>query len=143
VVNLCSAMQVAPVVTAAVCGLDTRFESSTATACANVPEVASLAETYSPDSDPNDYDVYSNYTGNGRRLITLPIVDVLSGAGPMNVLGFRQFLLIPAQGTVALNPGDPFGRFVALYAGSVAAVKQGRFDGCTQSAGPGKVVVHQ
>jgi hypothetical protein len=59
------------------------------------------------------------------------------------VLGFRQFLVMPAEGGVAINPDDPNGRFVAMYIGSVAPVKQGRFDGCQQSAGPGKVILHQ
>jgi len=40
-------------------------------------------------------------------------------------------------------PADPNGRFLAIYIGSVAPVKQGRFDGCQQTAGPGKVVLHQ
>jgi Flp pilus assembly protein TadG len=143
VINQCSSMQVAPVVTGALCGLDARFESATPTACSNVPAIDSLASIYQPDSDPNDYDVYANYTGNGRRIITVPIVDTLSGTAPMTVLGFRQFLVIPTQGALNINPGDPFGRFVGLYLGSVAPLKQGRFDGCQQTAGPGKVVLHQ
>ena len=49
----------------------------------------------------------------------------------------------PAEGGTAINPDDPNGRFVAMYIGSVAPVKQGRFDGCQQAAGPGKVVLHQ
>jgi hypothetical protein len=61
----------------------------------------------------------------------------------MTILGFRQFLVIPTQGATIINPADSLGRFVALYAGSVAPLKQGRFDGCQLSAGPGKVVLHQ
>jgi len=30
-----------------------------------------------------------------------------------------------------------------MYLGSVAPVKQGRFDGCQLTSGPGKVVLHQ
>ena len=52
-------------------------------------------------------------------------------------LGFRQFLVM------ASNPTDSLGRFEAMYIGSVAPVKQGRFDGCQLSSGPGKVVLHQ
>ena len=61
----------------------------------------------------------------------------------MMVLGFRQFLVDPNPDATNINPTDQNGRFVALYIGSVAPVKQGRFDGCTQAAGPGKVVLHQ
>src|SRR5262249_12835109 len=102
-----------------------------------------LAASYQPDTDPNNYDEYADYTGNGRRIITIPIVDQLSPTGAMTVLGFRQFLLIPSQGAFNLNPADVFGRFVAMYIGSVAPLKQGRFDGCQLSSGPGKVVLHQ
>ena len=58
---------------------------------------------------------------------------------------FRQFLLEPndANGTVN-NPTDTNGRFIAMYLGVVAPVRQGRFDGgCGISTGPGKVVLHQ
>jgi hypothetical protein len=61
----------------------------------------------------------------------------------MTILGFRQFLVIPGQGATVINPADANGRFVAMYIGSVAPLKQGRFDGCQQTAGPGKVVLHQ
>ncbi|PWT99667.1 MAG: hypothetical protein C5B51_26680 [Terriglobia bacterium] len=143
VVNQCSAMQVAPVVTDVLCGLDTRFETATPSACSNIPQVDVLSTIYQPDTDPNDYDTYANYAGTGRRIITVPIVDTLSNTGSMTVLAFRQFLVIPTQGATNLNPGDPYGRFVGLYLGSVAPLKQGRFDGCQQTSGPGKVVLHQ
>jgi Flp pilus assembly protein TadG len=139
----CGAAQVPPVVTASLCGLDARFESSPQNACTAIPSLGALSGIYTPDTDTNDYDTYPDYTGQGRRVITVPIVDSLAAAGSMTVLGFRQFLLIPAQGTSYLNPGDPYGRFVALYIGSVAPIAQGRFDGCQQTAGPGKVVLHQ
>ena len=132
-----------PVVTATVCGLDARFESSPQNACNGIPSIGALSAIYTPDTDTNDYDAYTDYTGQGRRVITVPIVDSLAATGSMTVLGFRQFLLIPAQGATFLNPGDPYGRFVALYIGSVVPVAQGRFDGCQQAAGPGKVVLHQ
>ena len=34
-------------------------------------------------------------------------------------------------------------RYAAMYIGSVMPVSQGRFSGCQQTAGPGKVVLHQ
>ena len=40
-------------------------------------------------------------------------------------------------------PGDTNGRFPAMYVGTVAPLKQGRFDGCQITNGPGKVVLHQ
>jgi Flp pilus assembly protein TadG len=143
VVNQCSMNQVAPVVTEALCGLDTRFESTPQAACTSIPSVDVLSTAYAPDSDVNDYDAFTDYTGNGRRIITIPIVDTLNATGDMTVLGFRQFLVVPSQGATTINPADSFGRFAAIYIGSVAPVKQGRFDGCQQAAGPGKVVLHQ
>ena len=139
----CGVASVPAVITASVCGLDARFESSPQTACNAIPSIGTLSGIYAPDTDTNDYDTYSDYTGQGRRVITIPIVDTLAAAGAMTILGFRQFLLIPAQGTAYLNPGDPYGRFVALYIGSAVPIAQGRFDGCQQAAGPGKVVLHQ
>lgn len=139
----CNANQVAPVVAAAMCGLDTRFESATPAICSAIPDADTLASIYQPDTDVDDHDVYTDYTGTGRRIITVPIVDNINAAGFMTVIGFRQFLVLPAQGGASINPGDQFGRFAAMYIGSAAPVKQGRFDGCQQTAGPGKVVLHQ
>jgi hypothetical protein len=141
-VNQCSS-QVSTIVTAALCGLDTRFESSAPSACISIPGVDTLETIYQPDTDTAAWDAYADYPGSGRRVITVPVVDSVSGSASMTVLGFRQFLLIPAEGTSALAPGDLSGRFAAMYIGSVAPVTQGRFDGCQQAAGPGKVVLHQ
>jgi Flp pilus assembly protein TadG len=137
VVKPCSSASLAPVVTDALCGLDTRLDAVTPTACETIPGVDTLATIYSPDTDTSQYTTYSDYTGNGRRIMTIPIVDSLNPAGNMNVLGFRQFLVSAAAVT------DPYGRFVAMYIGSVAPLKQGSFQGCQLSAGPGKVVLHQ
>ncbi len=141
--NACSANRVVADVTDALCGLDARFESTPAAACSGITSIEDIAPAYSPDTDLNDYDIYTDYAGSGRRLITIPIVDTVSGTAAMTVLGFRQFLLIPTQGSTALTPSDSLGRFVAQYAGTVAPVRQGRVDGCTISNGPGKVVLHQ
>jgi hypothetical protein len=140
----CSQASVPSPVAAMMCGLYTRFDTTVPTACANVPEVDTLASAYLPDTDVADSEDYTTYTGTGRRVITVPVVETLSTSGAMTVLGFRQFLVDPDPALVTTtNPGDQNGRFVALYIGSVVPVKQGRFDGCTQSAGPGKVVLHQ
>ena len=71
------------------------------------------------------------------------VVETLNPAGGMVVLGFRQFLVGPDPNANTPNATDQNGRFVALYIGSVAPIKQGRFDGCVQSYGPGKVVLHR
>jgi hypothetical protein len=96
--------------------------------------------------DDNDY---TQYTGNGRRVLTLAIVDTLvnNGTDVMTILGFRQFLVMPnTDGLIPYN--DQWGRFSALYIGSIVPVKQGyigdRFGtGCAITTGPGKVVLHQ
>lgn len=139
----CTATAPSPTVTSALCGITTRFESSLPAACVNIAEVDTLSTIYSPDTDINDIQDYTQYAGNGRRVITIPVVDALSATAPMTVLGFRQFLIEPAQNGIDINPSDADGRFNALYIGSVVPVKQGRFDGCQQTAGPGKVVLHQ
>jgi len=140
--NACIVAAVAPVVRATLCGLDARFETTPQAACSVVPTIDELSTIYQPDTDTNTYTVYSDYTGDGRRIVTIPIVDALS-LGQMTVLAFRQFLVMPAQGAAVLNSADPFGRFAAMYIGSVAPIRQGRFDGCQQTSGPGKVVIHQ
>jgi Flp pilus assembly protein TadG len=125
------------------CGLASRFQSDVPAACANVAEVDSLAPSYSQDTDLTDLDDYTQYIGNKRRIITIAVVDALNSGGTMTVLGFRQFLVEPALGDSTLNVTDPNGRFSALYIGYPVPVQQGSFFGCSITAGPGKVVLHQ
>lgn len=142
--NNCSQARVPSPVSSLLCGMYTRFDQTIPESCANVPDVDTMASAYLPDTDLSDLEDYTAYAGIARRVITVPVVDTLNPAGGMAVLGFRQFLVDPdpALGTT-INPGDQNGRFVALYIGSVMPLKQGRFDGCQQTAGPGKVVLHQ
>ncbi len=126
------------------CGLASRFDAATVpTACANVVDADTIIGAEIADTDLNDLDDYTTYAGNGRRIITIPIVDALSGTGTMTVLGFRQFLVEPNPNDVTLNPSDVNARFAALYIGSVVPVRQGQFSGCQITNGPGKVVLHQ
>jgi len=141
------------------CGFYSRFQSDLPTACQTaVTDIDSLYTIYQPDPDITDLDDYTAYTGNARRVITIPIVDLLDATTTMNVLGFRQFLLEPEQNSdpAANNPADRNGRFVVLYLGTNTAdnlttpvpLKQGMLrclDGTAQTitAGPGKVVLHQ
>ena len=119
---------------------------------ANVTDFATVSSAYQPDTDvaTGQTDVYSAYVGNGRRVITIAVVDTLQTAvtGAMTVLGFRQFFLEPNADGTFLNPAEQNGRFVAQYIGSPVPVKQGFFDdrfalGCSVASGPGKVVLHQ
>lgn len=130
-------------VTSFLCGLATRFSAETPEACAGVPEIDSVAAAYSPDTDLTELDDYAAYTGNARRVITVAVVDSIANTSSMIVLGFRQFLVEPNPNDVTINPADRNGRFAALYIGYPVPVKQGRFDGCMITAGPGKVVLHQ
>jgi Flp pilus assembly protein TadG len=141
-VNRCE-VTVAPVITAALCGLDARFESAQPSSCNTITNIDTLSTIYPSDNDVNTYTVYTDYAGNGRRIITIPIVDSIANTASMTVLGYRQFLLNPNSGGADIVPGDTAGRFLGMYIGSVAPLTQGRFDGCTQTAGPGKVVLHQ
>ncbi len=128
----------------ALCGLSARLTSTLATFCTNNNDLATVSTQYTPDTDTTFYTAgnYASYMGNNLRILTLPIVDGLS---TLNVQCFRQFLLEPDDATGdANNPADANGRFIAMYLGVVAPVKQGRFDGaCGISTGPGKVVLQQ
>lgn len=139
----CAANTVPSTVISAMCGLTSRFEASPPAACQSIADIGTLSGIYSPDTDVTSVDSYVTYAGNGRRVITVPIVDTLNATGSMTVLGFRQFLVEPDLNGVDVTPGDANGRFVVLYVGSAVPVKQGRFDGCQITAGPGKVVLHQ
>jgi Flp pilus assembly protein TadG len=144
-----------PVAGAALCGLYTRFDNQTQNAACTgtVTDYAALLPSSLPDADTTtgQGDIYSAYTGNGRRVITVPVVDALApnAATPMTVLGFRQFLVQPSPDGTPFDPSDPNGRFVATYLGSPMPLKQGyiddRFQGgaCPAASGPGKVVLHQ
>jgi Flp pilus assembly protein TadG len=141
----CSAAVPPNSVSSYLCGLTTRFDSALPAGCSNIADSDTLNSAFTPDSDPADYDDYTAYTGPGRRVMTIPIIDALAPTGSMTVLGFRQFLIEPTMGSVNISntSSDRWGRFVGLYLGSVMPVAQGSFGGCQQTAGPGKVVLHQ
>lgn len=127
------------------CGMASRFDPTTLPgACQSIGDIETLTTLRVPDTDLTELSDFSTYVGNGRRIITLPVVDALANGGGMTVLGFRQFVLQPLSGGATFNPGDPFGRFPAIYIGSVMPVRQGRFDGaCGATSGPGKVVLYR
>jgi len=139
----CNTNRVPELVTNFACGIATRFDVQIQTGCDNIPEVSAMASAYTADTDVTNLDDYAAYTGNLRRIITVPIVEMLVPGGSTTVLGFRQFLIQPNVNDVTTSPTDMNGRFVVSYIGSVVPVRQGSFGGCTQTAGPGKVVLHQ
>jgi len=140
----------------ALCGLYSRLDdSATPSACTTaVDDFGTLSPAYLPDTDAvaNEVPPYSAYGGNGRRLITVAIMDRAPTSATDNptILGFRQFLLTPNSDGTFFSPTDAFGRFPALYAGNPAPVQQGWFDAryatsCPVGSftGPGKVVLQQ
>ena len=144
----CAAGTPNPSVQNAMCGLSARMTDPTQfNNCNLVTDIATLATAYTADTDVQTETDYTVYTGNNRRVLTLPIVDALSTAGTMTVLGFRQFLLQPTTNFATAssnNPSDGDSRFVAMYLGVVAPVKQGSIGpACGVTSGPGKVVLHQ
>ena len=139
----CNAPRVAAPVTGFLCGLATRFENGTYSGCENVADIDTAIQGYQADTDVADVEDYLAYAGNGRRVLTVAIVDSITDSTAMTVLGFRQFLLEAAANLTNINPLDATGRFNALYIGSQMPLRQGRMSGCTVSAGPGKVVLHQ
>jgi Flp pilus assembly protein TadG len=141
-------------VTEALCGLYSRLDTSPPAACNAVTDFVDLSAAYTPDTDiaTGSTSVYASYTGNGRRIITVPVVATVTPpiTAVPPVLGFRQFLVEPAADGTFFNPADPNGRFPAQYIGSPAPVKSGYVDdrfglGCPApvASGPGKVVLHQ
>lgn len=139
----CNQNRVANQVSTFLCGLAARFDNSTVPAVCNAVNESDTVLTANPiDTDITNVTDYTAYTGNNRRIISVPIVET-ANEGTMTVLGFRQFLIQPGANDVTINAGDQNGRFAATYLGSRIPVKQGRIDGCTQAAGPGKVVLHQ
>jgi hypothetical protein len=139
--NNCSQNRVAEVVTAFTCGLYTRFDTNVPAQCETLTEVATMSTAYAADSDVAGLDSWPAYTGNGRRVITVPIVESLSSGAEMTILGFRQFVVQPDQDATTMTPGDNNGRFIATYIGSPVPLRGGSFSGCTLTSGPGKVVL--
>jgi len=145
-----------PTVEAALCGIYTRLDDpNNQAACPTaVSDLGALSPLYLPDTNAAEpmTDAYQQYAGNGRRILTVAIVDVLAAdtTSPMTVLGFRQFLVTPDQDGTFFTPSDTNGRFPVLYIGNPAPVQGGWFDTRYASAcvpgsfsGPGKVVLHQ
>jgi len=135
-----------PLVQSFLCGLDARFEpapdATLSSTCGTIPNIGTVEQAYTQDTDLVEEDIFTSYSGNGRRLITVPIVDTMTPAS-MTILGFRQFLIQPNVNTQQVLATDVSGRFLAMYVGNVAPVKQGSFGNCGVTAGPGKVVLHQ
>ena len=102
-------------VTGALCGLYSRFDNvNPPGACGtDVTDFADLSLAFLPDTDvlTGQADAYPSYSGNGRRIITVAVVDALAGAptAAMTVLGFRQFLLaqLPGAGSIRTGEGGP------------------------------------
>jgi Flp pilus assembly protein TadG len=139
----CLNLTVQPAVQAFLCGLSLRFDTALPGTCSAIPEADTVVSAYTADTDVADIAEYASYTGNGKRILTIPIVDSITNVTAMTVLGFRQFLLQPAQDNTTLNVADTNGRFAVTYLGSVKPLRQGTISGCQQSAGPGKVVLHR
>ena len=146
-VRACNAAGAQPSVQNAMCGLSSRLTDPTQiTACSAVTDLATISTAYTPDIDLTPLTDYTTYVGDNKRLMTLPVVSALAVGGTMQVIGFRQFQLQPTTGvaTNSNNPADADGRFVALYLGVVAPLKQGSVGGaCAITSGPGKVVLHR
>lgn len=139
----CMQNNVAQTVRAFTCGMASRFDTALPAACEQITEAATIITGYPADSDLTDLEDYAAYTGNTRRIITVAVVELLDAANPMNVIGFRQFLVQPTQGSESGVPAnDQNARFTVTYLGSPMPLRSGSFGGCTVTAGPGKVVLH-
>jgi Flp pilus assembly protein TadG len=139
----------------ALCGLYMRLDANPPGTCqANVADYGTFAPLYAQDTDITYQLDPTAYAGNGRRIISVPLVnglatDTTCNSG-MTVVAFRQFLVEPNADGSPFSPLDQNGRFVAMYLGTVSPISQGWFDtryapACRDwlTAGPGKVVLHQ
>jgi hypothetical protein len=147
---------VTPQVSAMLCGLNSRIgdPSIWSTCLTAVTDFAGFAvNTDNTPAVAGSVPPYASYTGNGRSIITVPIVDLVAPntTTPMTIQGFRQFLVVQNSDATTFNPGEPNGRIPVLYIGNPAPVQQGWFDtryaggSCPVGgfSGPGKVVLHQ
>ena len=144
-----------------ICGLNTLFgvDPTLATPCDTDAsgEFVVLAQAFAADTDigtgayaaGTDLEDYgTEYAGNLRRVVTVPVVD---DPTTLNVLGFRQFL-VEADPTAAagngLNPTATgttcqTGAFPAQYIGWPVPLRCGGVGGsCTVSFGAGRTVLH-
>ena len=140
----CNQNRTPALVQAMLCGIAARFDPTALPGtCDSVTDIATLSTLRPPDTDLTDVADYASYTGNGRRVITIAVVETLQNTG-MTVLGFRQFLVDPLLNGTTINPADGSGRFPVIYIGSSVPIRQGRFDGsCGATTGPGKVVLYR
>ena len=129
----------------ALCGLNARLNPTANTGCTAIQDIDTLILAFTPDTNIDQIDDYTEYDGNRRRIFTVAVVDALPFAvgTTMNVLGFRQFLLEPDSDSTELTPNGGWGRLRAMYIGYPAPIKQGSFGTCGVTQGPGKVVLHQ
>jgi Flp pilus assembly protein TadG len=142
----------APVGQDILCGLNTRFgvdPSENVCSTLNNGEFIELAPLFTAvDSDLGAtglQDFATEYDGNHRRVLTLPILDAIDS---LNVLGFRQFLLemspVSATVLVGLDTSLTSGAFRVQYIGTVVPLRCGGFSGVctTTNGGVGRVVLH-
>lgn len=141
-----------------ICGLNTRFLSdlSQAPPCDTLVggEFVLLAPAFSQDSDLDPagalQDYATDYAGNGRRVLTVPVVDDPS---TLNVLGFQQFLIetdpnVAARGGAGLSPSTTgsncqTGAFPAQYLGWPVPLRcSGAGGSCGVQFGAGRTVLH-
>lgn len=109
----CTTVALNASVSEVLCGLYSRFNNSAppAVCSTDVTDFADLSAAYLPDTDlvTGEADSYISYVGNGRRIITVPIVNALAtnAAATMTVLGFWLFFLEPNPDGSYVNPAAP------------------------------------
>jgi hypothetical protein len=134
------------------CGVNARFGDPvdpTTNACSSIPNVATLAAAYPPDSDtgPTDgslQDYQTQYLGNARRVMTAAVVD---SSSTLNVLNFLQFLIeadSTGPGVVVTGTQATRGEMRAQYIGTPVPVRLGTTAGaCGITTGVGRLVLYQ
>lgn len=135
------------------CGLNTRFGiDQSGTACDNIAAATDLLPLFPGDTDPGPLDgtlqsFQTDYNGNSRRVLTVPIVDASS---TLLVLNFRQFLVESSPNLPGVGVGNFRGPFRAQYLGNPVPVRLGTIGGSCASPslgdfrvtrGVGKVVL--
>jgi hypothetical protein len=133
------------------CGMNVRFGDPvdpTTNVCNNITNVATLAAAYPADADTAPaagtlQDYQNDYQGNGRRVITVAVVDA---AATLNVLNFRQFLIeadSSGPGLIVTGAQATRGEMRAQYIGTPVPVRLGSTAGsCGITTGVGRLVLY-
>ena len=85
------------------------------------PALDGIDSRFANDSDPRENICYSDYNGNGKRIVTVPVLESLpNGAGSATVQGFASFFL---RARPDQKNGELVGEFIYISTAGVGGGK--------------------